>query len=197
MHYPVMEHFLTLQGEGAFSGQAAYFIRLGGCNVGCHWCDVKESWPLHAHPTHAVEEMVSWVQASGAPRAVITGGEPTLHHLGPLTAALQAAGTATHLETAGTNPLTGQWTWVTFSPKKFKAPLPEYYSHAHELKVVVHNRHDLQWAEGHAQRMPPEAVLFLQPEWFTPASASWVVEYALHHPHWRVSLQTHKYLQIP
>ena len=193
----LMEDFYTLQGEGAYAGAPAYFIRLGGCDVGCTWCDVKESWDAAAHPTVAVSKVVARAVDSGARIAVITGGEPTLHILSALTHALHAGGLRTHLETSGTQPLTGTWDWVTFSPKKFKAPLAEYYTAAHELKVIVANQHDLTWAETHAARIRPEAVLLLQPEWDTPQAPDWIIAYAKAHPHWRLSLQTHKFLRIP
>src|SRR5690554_960746 len=142
MKYPVMEHFYTLQGEGHYTGHAAYFIRLGGCDVGCVWCDVKESWPMEAHPTYDVAEMVAWVKQFPVKIVVITGGEPTMHDLEPLTQALKAEGLKTHIETAGVYPLTGTWDWVTLSPKKFKAPLQENMPLADELKVVVFNKSD-------------------------------------------------------
>ena len=145
--YPVMERFPTLQGEGAWTGHASWFIRLGGCDVGCSWCDVKESWPVDAHPRVDVDTLVQEAVDSGLPRVVVTGGEPAMHDLGPLTAALQDAGLATHLETSGTHPVSGDWDWVTLSPKKFKPCLEEWYNAADELKVVVVNSHDLQWAE--------------------------------------------------
>lgn len=195
--YVVMEHFLTLQGEGAFAGTPAYFIRLGGCDVGCHWCDVKDSW--HANwPVLSADALADTAAATGVRHAVITGGEPTLHDLGPLAAALRVRGLRVHLETSGTNPLgAAELDWVTFSPKKFKAPLPEYYARADELKVIVHNRHDLAWAEGHAAKVRPSCLRLLQPEWYTPESAQWVVAYCLSHPTWRMSVQTHKHLNIP
>lgn len=196
MHYPIVEHFRTLQGEGYWTGTPAYFIRLGGCDVGCHWCDVKESWDAAAHPVLAVDDLVAAAQASGVGCVVITGGEPTLHDLGPLTAALKAAGLRTHLETAGTNALTGAFDWVTFSPKKFQAPLGESYALANELKVVVHHPSDLPWAEGHADRCAPGTALFLQPEWYKEESTAWVLAYAQTHPRWRVSLQTHKFVGL-
>lgn len=193
-----MEHFLTIQGEGHHTGSAAYFIRLGGCDVGCHWCDVKESWPLNAHPHISIESLTELVENSGAPIAVITGGEPTMHSLDELTAALRSKGIKTHIETSGTNPLTGTWDWVTFSPKKFKAPLEAYYKLAHELKVVVFNHSDFQFAEEHASNTHPDCELYLQPEWdkrqqVTPK----IVEYITRNPKWKVSLQTHKILQVP
>lgn len=195
---PVMEAFYTLQGEGAYNGQAAYFIRLGGCDVGCVWCDVKDSWDADKHPKRAVEELVREAAAFPGRIAVITGGEPLLHDLAPLTTALRAAGFRTHIETSGAHTLSGEWHHICLSPKKFKAPLPGIHQQAHELKVVVFNKHDLQWAEEHAASMPTDALLYLQPEWdkrdtMTPL----IVEHIKQHPRWRASLQTHKYMNIP
>lgn len=195
---PVMEHFYTIQGEGAHTGRAAYFIRLGGCDVGCVWCDVKESWPMENHPHVAVEQLVHHAEASGAEIVVITGGEPTMHDLEPLTTALQAAGLRTHIETSGTNDLTGSWHWVCFSPKKFKPPVEGVYSRASELKVVVFNKHDFQWAEKHAEKVGPDCQLYLQPEWDKRHDMMpLIVEYCKRNPRWGISLQTHKYLDIP
>ena len=195
---PVMEAFYTVQGEGMFSGQAAYFIRLGGCDVGCAWCDVKESWDASIHPQRAVDDLVAEAVAFPARIAVITGGEPLMHDLGPLTHALRAAGFRTHIETSGTHPLTGDWHHICFSPKKFKAPLPGIFPTAHELKVIVLNKHDLLWAEEHASRLPAECTLFMQPEWSKRDSIMpLIVEHVKAHPRWRISLQTHKYLNIP
>lgn len=195
---PVMEAFYTLQGEGAYNGQAAYFIRLGGCDVGCVWCDVKDSWDADKHPKRAVEELVREAAAFPGRIAVITGGEPLMHDLAPLTTALRAAGFRTHIETSGAHTLSGEWHHICLSPKKFKAPLPGIHQQAHELKVVVFNKHDLQWAEEHAASMPTDALLYLQPEWdkrdtMTPL----IVEHIKQHPRWRASLQTHKYMNIP
>jgi organic radical activating enzyme len=192
-----MEHFYTLQGEGAWTGTAAYFIRLGGCDVGCFWCDVKESWPEEAHPRLTVGQLVEAVEATSAPCVVITGGEPTMHDLSALTTALHAAGRRVHIETSGVHPLTGAIDWVCFSPKKFKAPVEGFHQLAHELKVVVHNRQDLAWAEAHAAECPASTQLFLQPQWYRPESMQWIVAYVQQHPRWRISLQTHKYLEIP
>lgn len=193
-----MEAFYTLQGEGFWSGHAAYFIRLGGCDVGCVWCDVKESWDAAAHPHFSVENIVAQAAANPGRIAVITGGEPAMHPLHPLTQALKASGFRTHIETSGAHPLTGTWDWITLSPKKFKFPLPEVYQQAHELKVIVYNKMDFRWAEEQAARVSPQCRLFLQPEWskreeMTPL----IVEYVKVHPQWQVSLQTHKYMQIP
>jgi organic radical activating enzyme len=195
---PVMEHFYTLQGEGAYSGTPAYFVRLGGCDVGCVWCDVKESWAADAHPQHSIEEIASWFSATDAPIVVITGGEPLMHNLDVLTDAIHAAGKRAHVETSGTSMLSGTWDWVTFSPKKFKAPLPAYYGVAHELKVIAFNNSDLPWALDHAGLVNNNCALYMQPEWdrretMTPR----LIDFVKAHPPWRLSLQTHKYLAIP
>ena len=195
---PVMEAFGTVQGEGAFTGQAAWFIRLGGCDVGCTWCDVKESWDAAAHPVRSVDDLVAEALEQPARIAVITGGEPAMHELGPLTHALRAAGFRTHIETSGAHPLSGEWHWICFSPKKFRAPLPEIYDRADELKVIVYNRHDLDWAGEHAARVRPGCLLYLQPEWDRRDKVMpLVTAHVQAHPEWRISLQTHKYLGIP
>ncbi len=195
---PVMEAFYTIQGEGAFTGQAAYFIRLGGCDVGCTWCDVKESWDPAAHPTHSVDEIVAGALKHPARIAVITGGEPLMHDLSALTEALRQNGFRTHLETSGTHPLSGVWDHICFSPKKFKAPLPAIHNAAHELKIVVFNKHDLKWAQEHQARVNASCKLFLQPEWDKRDQVMpLMVEFVKEHPEWQVSLQTHKYLNIP
>ncbi|MFZ1692911.1 MAG: 7-carboxy-7-deazaguanine synthase QueE [Flavobacteriales bacterium] len=195
---PVMEAFHTVQGEGLYSGQAAYFIRLGGCDVGCAWCDVKESWDASAHPLVEVEAIVSEASRFPSRIAVITGGEPLMHDLGPLTQALREAGFRTHIETSGAHPFSGAWHHVCLSPKKFKPALPEAFERADELKVIVFNKHDLQWAEEQAAKVRPGCILFLQPEWAKrDAVMPMIVEHVKAHPKWRVSLQTHKYLNIP
>ncbi|MGC4057558.1 MAG: 7-carboxy-7-deazaguanine synthase QueE [Chitinophagaceae bacterium] len=196
--YPVMEHFYTLQGEGAYAGQSAYFIRLGGCDVGCVWCDVKESWDASAHPHMSVTDIVAAALAHPGRIAVVTGGEPSMYELTPLTDALHAAGFRTHIETSASSPLTGDWDWVTLSPKKFKAPLQENLHLANELKIIIFNRSDFQWAESYAAQMPQQCRLYLQTEWdkrdqMTPA----IIAYIQEHPGWQLSLQTHKYLNIP
>jgi len=195
--YPVMEHFYTLQGEGYWAGSATYFIRLAGCDVGCFWCDVKESWAVEAHPLLSVKELLLQVRVHPSKRIVITGGEPLLHNLDALTQTLRAEGYKTHIETSGTQPLSGEFDWICFSPKKFKAPLPEFYAIADELKVIVHNWHDLEWAEKQAAACAPKTLLYLQPQWYRPESTQWIIEYVKQNPKWRISLQTHKFLQIP
>ena len=193
-----MEHFYTLQGEGFHRGKAAYFIRLAGCDVGCVWCDVKESWDVTRHPSLHVAELLRAVAATPARIVVVTGGEPLMHDLSPLTEALKAEGYLTHLETSGAWPMSGEWDWVCLSPKKFKAPLPEVVRRADELKVVVYNRSDFEWAESHAEQVPVSCRLFLQPEWDKASAVTpWIIEYIKAHPKWELSLQTHKYLNIP
>lgn len=193
-----MEHFYTLQGEGLHTGKAAYFIRLGGCDVGCVWCDVKESWDADKHPKMTVEQIVAAAAAHPGRLAVITGGEPAMHDLTALCDGLHAAGFATNIETSGSSPLSGALDWVTLSPKKFKAPIQSALDKASELKVVVFNKSDFKWAEEHAAKVGPACLLYLQPEWskrdeMTPL----ITEYIAQHPQWRMSLQTHKYINIP
>jgi len=193
-----MEQFYTIQGEGFNTGRAAYFIRLGGCDVGCVWCDVKESWDADAHPRQAVADLVAAASEFPGRHVVITGGEPLMHNCLPLTKALQEAGFKTWIETSGAHPLSGNWDWICVSPKKFKAPLPEVLAHADELKIIVFNESDFKWAEEHAALVPATTRLYLQPEWsraarMTPA----LIDYVKANPRWQVSLQTHKYLDIP
>jgi 7-carboxy-7-deazaguanine synthase len=195
---PLMEHFHTLQGEGRFTGHSAYFLRLGGCDVGCVWCDVKESWDKDAHPLKSIDEMVESVKASGSRIAVITGGEPLMHDLTPLTNSLQSAGIKTHIETSGAHPLSGQWDWICLSPKKFKAPLGEVIDAADELKVVIYHPSDFVWAEQYAAKVSPDCLLYLQPEWSKSVTMTpLIIDYILKNPRWVISLQTHKYMQIP
>ena len=193
-----MEHFYTLQGEGFHQGKAAYFIRLAGCDVGCVWCDVKESWDVTRHPSCQIAELLRAVASTPARIVVVTGGEPLMHDLSPLTEALKAEGYLTHLETSGAWPMSGEWDWVCLSPKKFKAPLPEVVRRADELKVVVYNRSDFEWAESHAEQVPVSCRLFLQPEWDKASAVTpRIIEYIKAHPKWELSLQTHKYVNIP
>jgi organic radical activating enzyme len=196
--YPVMEMFYSLQGEGYHQGKAAYFIRLAGCDVGCVWCDVKDSWDASKHPVLSIEEIVNSALAHPARLAIITGGEPLLYQLDPLTTALKAAGFQTNIETSGSSPMSGNWDWVCLSPKKFKAPLSENIALASELKVVVFNQSDFEWAETYAKQVGPHCKLYLQPEWdkqvqITPL----VIEYVKANPKWELSAQLHKYIQVP
>ena len=196
--YPVMEHFYTLQGEGAHTGQAAYFIRLGGCDVGCVWCDVKESWDADVHPKMSVAEIVAVASSYPGRLAVITGGEPAMHDLTALAEGLREKGFRIHIETSGTRTIVGDIDWITLSPKKFKAPIPENLPKASELKVVVFHKSDFAWAEQYAAQVSPECRLYLQPEWDKrDAMTPMLLEYIAAHPQWRLSLQTHKYLNIP
>lgn len=195
---PVMESFYTIQGEGFHQGKAAYFIRLGGCDVGCVWCDVKDSWEADKHPAYSIEQIVG--EATGYPGrlAVITGGEPLMHDCSPLTMALHDRGFTTNIETSGSHPLSGQWDWICLSPKKFKAPLPEILPLANELKVVVFNQSDFAWAEQYADRVSPECKLYLQPEWSKSSIVTpLIIDYILKHPRWEFSLQIHKYIHVP
>lgn len=195
---PVMEQFYTIQGEGFHQGRAAYFIRLGGCDVGCVWCDVKESWDAAAHQHFTIEAIVKGAVAHPARLAVITGGEPTLYDLTALTAQLKAAGFETNIETSGAHPLTGTFDWVCLSPKKFKAPVESILKTANELKIIVFNKSDFKWAESYAAKVAPGCMLFLQPEWskrneMTPL----IVSYIKANPQWQMSIQMHKYIEVP
>lgn len=195
---PVMEAFYTIQGEGYHRGKAAYFIRLGGCDVGCHWCDVKESWEAEKHPQISVAEITAEAKRYPARLSVITGGEPLMHNLDSLTRELHEAGFKTNIETSGAHPITGEWDWICFSPKKFKKPLPVFYTKADELKVVIYNKSDFKWAESFANNMRPGCKLYLQPEWSrSDQMLPLIVEYVKAHPHWEISLQIHKYMNIP
>lgn len=195
---PVMEHFYTLQGEGSHSGRAAYFIRLAGCDVGCVWCDVKESWDISPNQYLTIENIVAAVGQTPTDFVVITGGEPTMHNLTDLTSALHAKGYEIAIETAGVHPLKGQIDWYCFSPKKFKAPIAEAYTLAQELKVVIAHPSDFEWAEQHAAKVSASCELYLQTEWekqerFLPL----IIDYIKRNKNWKISLQTHKYMQIP
>jgi organic radical activating enzyme len=195
---PVMEAFYTIQGEGFYQGYAAYFIRLGGCDVGCVWCDVKESWNADAHPKIEVSEIVESAKSSGTEIAVVTGGEPAMYNLDLLTAELQAAGLKTNIETSGAYPLTGSWDWVCLSPKKFKTPHPSVFEKANELKIIIFNKSDFDWAEEHATKVTNSCQLFLQPEWSKEKEMlPFIIDYVKKNPKWKVSLQIHKYMNIP
>lgn len=195
---PVMEHFYTIQGEGFHQGKAAYFIRLGGCDVGCVWCDVKESWDVLKHPLMSIKKLADVVSKSPAELCVITGGEPLMHDLAYLTNVLHSVKKQVHIETSGAYPLSGNIDWITLSPKKFKAPLSEIIPLAHELKVVIFNKVDFKWAEEFAGKVSSTCKLFLQPEWSKrEAMMQLITDYILKNPKWEVSLQIHKYMQLP
>jgi 7-carboxy-7-deazaguanine synthase len=195
---PVMESFYTLQGEGFHQGKAAWFIRLGGCDVGCVWCDVKESWDVSKHPVKPVSEIVNDAMNHAGRIAVITGGEPLMHNLDILTASLRENGFQTHLETSGSSPLSGYWDWICLSPKKFKFPLPEVVPFANELKVVIFNKSDFDWAEKYAAAVSPDCKLYLQPEWDKSQTVTpMIIDYIKNNPQWELSLQLHKYINVP
>ncbi len=198
MSLPIMEHFYTIQGEGFHQGRAAYFIRLGGCDVGCVWCDVKDSWDASKHPLQSVAFLLSEVQKTASKLVVITGGEPLMHPLDELTKTLQDAGLETNIETSGSSPLSGSWDWICLSPKKFKAPLPEVVHYANELKIVVFNKSDFKWAEEYASQVSSTCKLYLQPEWSKEKEIiPMIVEYIKENPKWEMSLQLHKYINVP
>lgn len=206
--YPVMESFYTLQGEGFYSGKAAYFIRLAGCNVGCIWCDVKESWQEDIHPKYTTEQILNkalsdmnfegYNNKNNLPIIVITGGEPLMHNLDELTGAFIEKGFKTNIETSGSSAFSGSWNWVCLSPKKFKPPLNTVLNLANELKIIIYNKHDFDWAEKYAAQVSNNCKLYLQPEWdrreiVTPL----ILNYIKENPQWQLSLQTHKYINIP
>ena len=194
---PIMEAFYTIQGEGFHKGTASYFIRTGGCDVGCHWCDVKESWNENSHPIISVEEIVK-KSVEFSECVVVTGGEPLMWNMDPLTKALKKLGKKTHIETSGAYPLTGIWDWVCLSPKKAKLPIEDAYNHAQELKIIIYNNHDFKFAEQEAKKVNKNAILYLQPEWGKREEMMLLmVDFVKKNPKWKISLQTHKYLNIP
>lgn len=193
-----MEDFYTIQGEGAYQGHAAYFIRLGGCDVGCVWCDVKESWDASAHPIVSVEHMVKKAKESKCNIVVVTGGEPAHYDLSELTSQIHSMNMRTHIETSGAYEITGAWDWVCLSPKKFKKPVLSSYPLADELKVIIYNKSDFDWAEEHATKVSDKCSLYLQPEWSKEKEmVPLIVDYVKSNPRWKISLQVHKYMNIP
>ncbi|MAU63516.1 MAG: 7-carboxy-7-deazaguanine synthase QueE [Flavobacteriaceae bacterium] len=196
LYLPVMESFYTIQGEGYYKGSAAYFIRIAGCDVGCHWCDVKESWDSNIHPIKSIEKIVQNVK-NKCEIVVITGGEPLIWDMNPLTELLKNNNFKTHLETSGSNKLTGNWDWICLSPKKRKIPLSQVYKKADELKIIIYNKNDLKFAEKEAKKVSKNCILFLQPEWSKrDEMMPVIVDYIMNNSKWKVSLQTHKYLNI-
>ena len=194
---PLMEAFYTLQGEGYHKGSAAYFIRIGGCDVGCHWCDVKESWDAERHPPTPIDQIVSSAK-SYSDTVVVTGGEPLMWNMDPLCQELHQLEIQVHIETSGAYPVTGSWDWFCLSPKKNKLPIDQAYACADELKMIIYNKDDFKFAEQQAERVGAECKLFLQPEWSRREKLMpLIVEYVLQNPRWKASLQTHKYLNIP
>jgi 7-carboxy-7-deazaguanine synthase len=194
----VMEQFYTIQGEGFYAGRAAYFVRLAGCDVGCVWCDVKESWDVENHPIINIKDLIKEIKSTDTDFVVITGGEPAMYDLTYLINTLKDLEIETAIETSGCYPLKGNIDWYCFSPKKFKAPCEEAYQKANELKVVIYHESDLKWAETHAKKVNNNCLLYLQPEWSKQEkNLSKIIDYVKSNPKWRISLQTHKYMQIP
>ena len=194
---PLMEEFYTIQGEGYHTGTAAYFIRIGGCDVGCHWCDVKESWNADLHPPTKADVIIKNARKY-SDTVVITGGEPLMWDMSYLTTNLKNEGIKTHIETSGAYSLTGTWDWICLSPKKTKLPLAEIYAEAHELKMIIYNKNDFQFAEEQASKVNDDCQLFLQPEWSNQEKMTpLLVDFVMENPKWKISLQTHKYLNIP
>lgn len=197
-HLPIMEDFYTIQGEGFNSGGAAYFIRIGGCDVGCHWCDVKESWDASLHPLIAADSIIDKIKLTNAKDIVITGGEPSIYNMDYLCKILHENQYQTFIETSGAHPFSGKWDWVCLSPKKNMPPKQEVYELAHELKVIVFNKNDFKWAEEHAEKVGAKCRLFLQPEWSKRETMiPQIVDYVMNNPKWSISLQTHKIMHIP
>lgn len=195
---PVMEHFFTIQGEGFYSGRAAYFVRLAGCDVGCVWCDVKESWKVDRNQVMSYESLITAIKASKTNFVVITGGEPAIYDLTNLTNLLHAINVEVAIETSGSSPIKGAIDWVCLSPKKFKAPTKESYTKAHELKIIAYNKHDFEWALSEAHKVDKKCLLMIQPEWDKQEiMLPLVIEFVKNNPRWKVSLQTHKYMNIP
>jgi 7-carboxy-7-deazaguanine synthase len=194
---PVMEHFYTIQGEGKHTGKASYFIRIGGCDVGCHWCDVKESWDPDIHPLTEINAIVK-TAVHYSKTIVLTGGEPLMWDLSELTRLLKKENCQIHLETSGAYPLSGNFDWICLSPKKNKLPLDEVYEKANELKVIIHNQNDFLFAEEQAKKVSRNCELYLQPEWSKQETITpQIVDFVMNNPKWKISLQTHKYLNIP
>ena len=195
---PLMEAFYTIQGEGFYTGSSAYFLRIGGCDVGCHWCDVKESWDVETHPTTKVEEMIFPILEYPSNTVVVTGGEPLMWNMSYLTQSLKIKGLKTHLETSGSHKLSGEWDWICLSPKKFQKPLETIKPLADELKIIVKNKSDFKWAEQQRVGVSEKCKLYLQPEWSNKEDMiPLIIDYVMANPEWQISLQTHKYLHIP
>ena len=195
---PLMEEFHSIQGEGYYTGNSAYFLRIGGCDVGCHWCDVKESWDSTLHPPTKVSDMIFNILNLPTETVVVTGGEPLMWNMSFLTKSLKKKGLRTHLETSGSHELSGEWDWICLSPKKFQKPLNTIISIADELKIIVKNKSDFKWAEKQRDGVSEKCKLYLQPEWSNKEKMiPLIIDYVMDNPEWQISLQTHKYLQIP
>ena len=197
-NFPIMEEFLTIQGEGFYSGRPAYFIRLGGCDVGCVWCDVKESWDAESHPLHSTEQIIDRVKKIETDFIVLTGGEPAMYDLSEICKGLKALNKTVAIETSGAYSLKGQLDWYTFSPKKFKKPISEAYDKADELKVVIYHKSDFRWAQKHAEKVNDQCLLYMQPEWSKKDELmDEIISFVKRNKGWRISLQTHKFMNIP
>jgi organic radical activating enzyme len=195
---PLMERFYTIQGEGYHQGKASFFIRTAGCNVGCHWCDIKDSWDASEYPLISVDAIAEEANSHPMKIAVVTGGESMMFNMGPLTKALKNKGLKCHVETSGAYKISGEWDWICISPKKFRAPLAENMNRADELKVIVYNRTDFKWAVDHAKKVSSKCKLYIQPEWNKAYQIMpEIVDFIKDHPEWNISLQTHKYMNIP
>jgi organic radical activating enzyme len=195
---PLVEEFYTLQGEGYHTGKAAYFIRIGGCDVGCSWCDAKFTWNANAFPPISIDKIIANIQTLPAKVVVVTGGEPSLYPLDYLCSRLKELGIQTHIETSGAYPLTGQWDWICLSPKPQQPPVNGIHMKADELKVIVSSQSDIDWAEVNARKVKSTCKLFLQPEWSVYNEIiPIIVDYAMQNPKWQVSLQAHKFMRIP
>jgi len=198
LELPLVEEFYSLQGEGFHTGKAAYFIRIGGCDIGCRWCDSKISWNPNIHPLVSIDSIVSNALKTAANAVVVTGGEPSLFNLEPLTKKLKAHGIQTFIETAGVKPLTGTWDWICLSPKRNSPPLEEFFEKAHELKVIIYNDDDFLWAEETASKVNSNCMLYMQSEWSKyQENIPIIVDYVKTYPKWNVSLQSHKFMHIP
>jgi len=195
---PLMEAFYTIQGEGFYTGSSAYFLRIGGCDVGCHWCDVKESWDEKLHPLTSVDDILSRISEFSTKTVVVTGGEPLMWNMRHLTSKLKEKGLNRHLETSGSHQLSGEWDWICLSPKKFQKPLETIKPLVNELKIIVKNKSDFKWAEEQRVEVSKNCKLYLQPEWSNKEDMiPLIIDYVMENPEWQISLQTHKYLQIP
>ena len=195
---PLMEAFYTIQGEGYHSGKSAFFLRIGGCDVGCHWCDVKESWNADLHPPTEIQKMIDQILVYPSKTVVVTGGEPLMWNMKPLTDSLHNKGMSVHIETSGAYPLSGDFDWICLSPKKNNPPNEAIIPKANELKVIIHNRNDFKWAEQFASQCSSDSKLYLQPEWSKAKEMMpEIVDYVMNNPKWNISLQSHKYMNIP
>jgi len=195
---PLMEEFYTIQGEGFHTGKPAYFVRIGGCDVGCSWCDTKLSWNAEIHPAVTADEIVKRASETPAKAVVVTGGEPSMYPLAYFTAALHKHAIQTFIETSGAHPLSGEWDWICLSPKRQSPPQKDIFKKAHELKMIIQEEKDLQWAEENAVKVNENCELYLQPEWsVAPKILPVIIDYAKHNPKWKISLQSHKYMKIP